>query len=388
MKRRTLVIGTCLLLAAVAAGVRFGGGYGGPSSAELSTMLDADLAAWDRDLEKVAPFRDHRLRAMAEEAGAPYPALRHQPARRPLSPGPEGLGARSLASFGENRVAASRAGGNLSEAVETATLLIAYGEDAATGAGFDAESQPTVEAGERFLRDLARDQVLKAPALTRSIEFERKRLTRRPEVVEAWRRGLLDSQVLLRLSLENPLIPVNSDWDAPVKRLFGLAGSAPDEDDKLAAWNGIRTAFAPLLAAAAAHDEEGTRRAAAAIREACSAAEGTLFARVASPILVYGDLARDNYEHWLRTREARLFGMLMLRHREEHGAFPEDLEMVRVEEIPRSPHGGIWRLGTDPETRKPAVYLDGGRVYTYQVLAPREGDFHGDRETKPLFSFR
>ena len=154
------------------------------------------------------------------------------------------------------------------------------------------------------------------------------------------------------------------------------------------AWAGIRSGFELLLEAAGEGKEDRIALVSAEIRLTCADAGDSVFSRVASAILIYGDLARDSYEDWLRHREARLFGMLMLRHRQQHGAFPEDLESIRVPEIPRSPHGGTWRLGTDRETKKPAIFLDGGRVYTYQVLAPEEGDFHSDRDTSPLFSFR
>jgi len=363
-------------------------GYDGPGAEELSARLDEDLAAWEQDLARQEPYVSELLRPLAGQAGAPLPAERPSPGSVRSAADGEQAPEEILAHLAAEQAKKSAAEGRLIDAVDLLHALILYGEDAHAGRGFDAPFHPAVEAGEKVLRDLTADELLDGAALERAIENERARLKTGADPIDAWRYRLLDAQVLIRSMVRGEPVQAEVDWAGPVERLFGLHTSAPDRSDFLCAWNGIRAEFKPLLAAARAADEPGIDRASRAIRQAGASAGDTVFGRIASAILIYGGLARDSYEDWRRHREARLFGLLMLRHKQQHGAFPDDLESIRVPEIPPSPHGGAWRLGTDLETKKPAIFLDGGRVYTYQVLAPEEGDFHSDRETKPLFSFR
>ncbi len=387
MSRRRWVVplAAVVLVALLVFGLRSYMADGNRGVPRLKAALLTDLRTWDALVGRHEPFAGDLLRPLAEKTGAPLPALRADP----REPGEGDLTAiRDLAELGRASVESSAAAGRMSEAVRLAIALIRYGEDARRERGFDVEFYPTVEAGESAMRGLARDEKLSGAALLQAIEFERARLKERPSPDQAWRYRYLEAQGILDLLRQGKGLSIEVDWGGPIRTMLGLARSEPDERDYLDAWSGLIREFRSLIDSAESGDEDRIRYGAERLRGACAEEKGTIFARLAGSLLVYGNLARDNYESWLRTREARLFGMLMLRYRAEHGAFPEDLESIRVEEIPKSPHGGTWRLGVDRETKKPAVFLDGGRVYSYQILAPREGDFHSDRETRPLFSFR
>lgn len=377
MRRLLLGVLVVLVIAVVIAG--FWSRTPDVDSGALSRRLEVELQMWKLDLTAREPSADERLKPFAVQVGAPWPAARPDPGSPPVKPDPE----EALARTGVEAARRLLAEGQPVESVELLLALIRYGEDARAGRGFDVEFHPAVEAGEKTVRDLVRDQALSGEALTRAINFERERLKKRPHPAEAWRYRVLEAEVLLRGLARGEISPDGIDWAGPVDGFFG-----EKDPDYLLALSVVQGWFRKFLTAQRADDDEALDAIAEQIREDCSRAPESVSARVAAAILVYGDLARDNYESWLRTREARLFGMLMLRYKEQHGAFPEDLESIRVEEIPESPHGGTWRLGIDRETKKPGIFLDGGRVYSYQVLAPQEGDFHSDRETKPLFSFR
>ncbi len=383
-----VLVGAGFVLALVAAITLLPPSYDGPPVMTLSTSLDTELLVYLINRAKPGCQPDETFEELAAEVGLSLPVSGlwpGVPGNPPLDPSVDALAGRSVA-----RALELVAEGDAVRAVDLLAAAWLCGEDLFGRAGFDAIHSPLVDRAERALGSLTADQALSGPALERAIAFLSESLQLTPPPREAFRFRVLAEQSTLRALLSGELksIPPTVDWGGPVPRRFGWGWREVHRDDYLLAWHRLRLAFAPLFVPEGEPSEEELHRIAAQIRDEYAGRSDSLPGRIISRTLIYGQLARDGYEDQLRRREALLFGLLMLRHREQTGAFPTDLETIRVPEIPASPHGGAWRLGIDRETRQAAVFLDGGRIHSYQVLAPDPEAFHGDVEGEPLFSFR
>ena len=149
--------------------------------------------------------------------------------------------------------------------------------------------------------------------------------------------------------------------------------SAPGDEDALEAWQVLRAHLDPD-----APDLEGLRREA-------RGRDNPVLALAAAEILIAAERLPAIDEGLKRDLEAVILALHVLRHREDTGEWPADLESVRPDTVPASPLGMRWELDTDPVTKAPAIFLRGGKRFGAAQGEPK--GFHAEGPEEPLFRF-
>lgn len=235
--------------------------------------------------------------------------------------------------------------------LERALARMERGVASRSGHGFESFRSDDFRAGLEELKGL-----VAADALTPAEE----------ERVEAALRA--------HLALDPP--PREAWWDvwlAAQDRLDERLGAEPGDDDALEAWKTLRDHLSsepPDLAG---------------LKQAARTSGNEDLAMAAASILLAAERLPDLHEGLKRDLEAVLLAIAVNRYRRAHdGAWPEDLEAIRPEEVQAHPGGGTWALGPDPETDVPSIFLHGGRRFG-RAETGVDG-FHSGPE-RPLFRF-